>query len=114
MPANYNLITLEGDVSGRQSFFGQGAGRYPTAYNVVQDCVDFSPGKGFYTTPGRKVTVDNSVKLRYYVRTDREDPWLKENTEKHWAGAVVTRPVEVSVMHQWLKAHPDAFMAAFA
>ena len=48
------------------------------------------------------------------VRTDREDPWLKENTEKHWAGAVVTRPVEVSVMHQWLKAHPDAFMAAFA
>ena len=114
VPANYNLITLEGDVSGRQSFFGQGAGRYPTAYNVVQDCVDFSQGKGFYTTPGRKVTVDNSVKLRYYVRTDREDPWLKENTEKHWAGAVVTRPVEVSVMHQWLKAHPDAFMAAFA
>ena len=114
VPANYNLITLEGNVSGRQSFFGQGAGRYPTAYNVVQDCVDFLNGKGFYTNPGRKVEVDNSVKLRYYVRTAQEDAWLRENTEKHWAGAVVTVPVEVGVMHQWLKAHPDAFMAAFA
>ncbi len=114
VPANYNLITLEGNVSGRQSFFGQGAGRYPTAYNVVQDCVDFLNGKGFYTNPGRKVEVDNGVKLRYYVRTAQEDAWLRENTEKHWAGAVVTVPVEVGVMHQWLKAHPDAFMAAFA
>lgn len=39
--------------------------------------MDFSQGKGFYTTPGRKVTVDNSVKLRYYVRTDREDPLVE-------------------------------------
>ena len=51
VPANYNLITLEGDVSGRQSFFGQGAGRYPTAYNVVQDCVDFSQGQGLLHHP---------------------------------------------------------------
>ena len=48
------------------------------------------------------------------VRTAQEDAWLRQNTEKHWAGAVVTVPVEVSVMHQWLKAHPEAFMAAFA
>ena len=114
VPENYNLITLEGQVSGRQSFFGQGAGRYPTAYNVVQDCVDFQKGRGFYTEPGPKVEADNSLKLRYYVRVAQEDVWLRQNTEKHWAGAVVTVPVEVSVMHQWLKAHPEAFMAAFA
>ena len=35
VPSNYNLITLVGKYSGRMSFFGQGAGRYPTAYNVV-------------------------------------------------------------------------------
>lgn len=39
VPMNYNLITFIGETSQRMSFFGQGAGRYPTAYNVV-------PGSG--------------------------------------------------------------------
>lgn len=39
VPMNYNLITFVGETSQRMSFFGQGAGRYPTAYNVV-------PGSG--------------------------------------------------------------------
>ena len=113
VPANYNLITLEGDVSGRQSFFGQGAGRYPTAYNVVQDCVDFTLGKGFYRGYGRKVTVDNGVKMRYYVHGN-EDAWLKEHTKAHWGAAAVTEEVSVEEMHRWLKGHEEAFIAAFA
>ena len=36
VPLNFNLITLEGTASGRMSFYGQGAGRYPTAYNVCR------------------------------------------------------------------------------
>ena len=112
VPANYNLITLEGNVSGRQSFFGQGAGRYPTAYNVVQDCVDFTLGKGFYRGYGRKVPVDNSVKMRYYVR-GTEDAWLKEHRRAHWGAAVVTEEVSVEEMHRWLKEHEEAFIAAF-
>lgn len=51
VPANYNLITLEGDVSGRQSFFGQGAGRYPTAYNVVPGLRGLLPGQGLLHHP---------------------------------------------------------------
>lgn len=113
VPANYNLITLEGDVSGRQSFFGQGAGRYPTAYNVVQDCVDFTKGKGFYRPFGAKVTVDNGVKLRYYVR-GTEDAWLKEHTASHFGAAAVTEEVSVEEMHRWLRDHKEAFIAAFA
>ena len=112
MPANYNLITLEGNVSGRQSFFGQGAGRYPTAYNVVQDCVDLTLGKGFYRGYGRKVPVDNSVKMRYYVR-GTEDAWLKEHRRAYWGAAVVTEEVSVEEMHRWLKEHEEAFIAAF-
>ena len=111
VPTNFNLITLDGDYSGRQSFYGQGAGRYPTAYNVVQDCVDILSGKGFYCAYGEKVAVDNSEKLCYYVRGEA-DPWLAENTAESWNGAVVTKPVPVSEMHAWLKEHPNAFIAA--
>ena len=111
VPANYNLITLVGDVSGRMSFYGQGAGRYPTAYNVVQDCADLLEGTGFYCPYGPKTTVDNSETMCYYVR-GASDPWLAENTAETWGNAVITKPVAVADMHAWLKANPGSFIAA--
>ncbi len=111
VPANYNLITLEGNVSGRQSFFGQGAGRYPTAYNVVQDCADFLTGHGFYGPGGPKVSIDNSEKMVYYVRGEK-DAWLVANGAESWGNAIVTKPVSVEDMHAWLRAHPGSFIAA--
>lgn len=107
VPTNYNLITLRGSTSGRQSFYGQGAGRYPTAYNVIQDCMDLAQGRGFYCAYGPKVPVHNEEMLRYYVRGgDWPDP-----TER-WGEAAVTAPVKVAQMHRWLAAHPGAFIAA--
>ncbi|MBQ8910132.1 MAG: homoserine dehydrogenase [Oscillospiraceae bacterium] len=111
VPANYNLITLIGTASGRMSFYGQGAGRYPTAYNVVQDCTDLLQGKGFYSPYGGKVAADNAVERRFYVRGDK-DAWLEENAQETWGNAIVTKPVSVSAMHAWLKAHPGTFIAA--
>ncbi len=107
VPMNYNLITFVGETSDRMSFYGQGAGRYPTAYNVVQDLVDVLSGKGFYAPYGGKVAADNSEKLTYYVRGH----WDGEVAEK-WGGAVVTKAVSVTEMHAWLKQNPDAFIAA--
>lgn len=107
VPENYNLITLVGSVSGRQSFFGQGAGRYPTAYNVVQDCVDFSLGKGFYSPWGAGVPVRNDELRRYYVR----GPWREEETEARWGSAYITKPVAVCQAHRWLSGHPESFLA---
>ena len=113
VPANFNLITLIGSASGRMSFYGQGAGRYPTAYNVVQDCADVLSGKSFYSPYGEKVSAVNQDALCYYV-SGATDAWLEENTAERWNDAVVTAPVSVSAMHQWLKDHPDAFIAALA
>ena len=112
VPANYNLITLVGSASGRMSFYGQGAGRYPTAYNVVQDCTDVLLGKGFYSVYGGKVAAENDDELRYYVR-GAKDAWIDEIAEEVWGDAVVTKPVTVEAMHQWLADHPEAFIAAF-
>ena len=107
VPMNYNLITFIGETSERMSFYGQGAGRYPTAYNVVQDCVDLLEGKGFYAPYGEKVAACNDGKLTYYVRGN----WTGEVAES-WGNAVVTKPVAVSEIHAWLKENPDAFIAA--
>ena len=113
VPMNYNLISLEGSATGRQSLYGQGAGRYPTAYNVLQDCVDLLAGHGYYGPYGRKTPVCNQGKLRYYVR-GVSDAWLEENKAQTWGNAVITGPVTVAEAHAWLKNHPEAFLAAIA
>ena len=107
VPMNYNLITFLGETSERMSFYGQGAGRYPTAYNVVEDLVDVLAGKGFYAPYGPSVSADNSEKLRFYVRGGWQGA-----VEEHWGDAVVTAPVAVSEIHAWLKEKPEAFIAA--
>ena len=111
VPANYNLITFRGESSGIMSFYGQGAGRYPTAYNVVQDCVDLLEGKGFYSPYGEKTEVSNQEEMCYYVRGE-EDAWLAEHTREHWGSGVITDLVPVQQIHSWRKAHPNAFLAA--
>ena len=107
VPMNYNLITFVGETSDRMSFYGQGAGRYPTAYNVVQDLVDVLEGKSFYAPYGEKVSADTSVELTWYVRGN----WQGEAAE-NWGEAVVTKAVSVGDMHAWIKENPDAFVAA--
>ena len=111
VPANYNLITFRGESSGIMSFYGQGAGRYPTAYNVVQDCVDLLEGKGFYSPYGEKTEVSNQEEMCYYVRGE-EDAWLAEHAREHWGSGVITYLVPVQQIHSWRKAHPNAFLAA--
>ena len=107
VPMNYNLVTFIGETSGRMSFYGQGAGRYPTAYNVVQDLVDVLEGKSFYAPCGEKVSAANDEALAWYVRGS----WQGEVAE-NWGNAVVTKAVPVMQMHAWLKENPDAFAAA--
>ena len=69
--------------------------------------MDEISGKGFYAPYGGKVAADNSDKRTWYVRGG----WNGEAAE-NWGDAVVTAPVAVSEMHAWLKANPDAFVAA--
>ena len=111
VPANYNLITLVGNTSGRQSFFGQGAGRYPTAFNVVQDLVDLTRGTGFYCPYGPKVAVENNEKLSYYIRGGDQSIFADKVAEV-WGNAIVTKPVSVAEIHGWLKENEGAFIAA--
>ena len=110
VPLNFNLITFTGSASDRMSFYGQGAGRYPTAYNVVQDLVDILAGKGFYAPYGGKVSARNDGEYTYYVRGEAWDG----ATEETWGEGVITGKVSVEKMHAWRKAHPNAFIVALA
>ena len=113
VPLNYNLISFEGASCGPMKLYGQGAGRYPTAYNVLQDCVDLTLGKGYYSVCQGPAEAVNSLERSFYVR-GCSDSWLDSVTAEHWGEGVVTKPVSVDEMHRWLKNHPNVFMAAIA
>lgn len=102
---NFNLICYDAEYAGRQSFYGQGAGRYPTAYNVVEDLLDVEKDEApFYADTATPVHVANDrYSPRYYVRTQLADPWLDSVTADRWETGVVTQPVTVQQMHAWAR-----------
>ena len=117
VPANFNLITYEAEQLGRQSFYGQGAGRFPTAENVVQDCLTVLSGKrGFYTDRAVPMFLTSGEAHPYYVRTGAPDAFLRGRTAETWDnGAVITGAVDVYEMLAWAKAQrekdPGVFIA---
>ena len=117
VPKNFNLITYCGERVGRHSFFGQGAGRYPTAFNAVEDCLDIVAGKpGFYTQAMKPAPVLCGGEAHpYYVRTACPDAFLQSVTVEHWGDGVVTACVSVEEMLRWGRAQlakdPGCFLA---
>ena len=107
VPQNYNLISFQSEYLGRQSYFGQGAGRYPTASNVVQDCLDIAEGKQrFYADASQPMTPDNDgITHAYYVRGAADDPWLESVAVDTLGDGVITKSVRVSTVLPWAKAH---------
>ena len=109
VPANYNLISLESDSLGCQSFFGQGAGRYPTAMNVLQDCADILENKRFYCGCGAPAAVSNEKEMLFYVRGAHVPDEL---VSQSWGSGVLTRPVAVGEFHRRMQTEHGAFFAA--
>ena len=99
---NFNMITLFGESVGRLSFFGQGAGKYPTGNALAQDIIDIVNGSVELAFNPSDVTVDNSTLKRcYYIRTKANiegeivDTKEKINNNNH----IITKPISVKDMH---------------
>lgn len=117
VPANFNLITYEGEQIGPQSFYGQGAGQMPTAANVVQDCLSIAEGRrAFYAEKAVPTALDGSGEAHpYYVRTAAPDTWLRSHTADTWDKGIVTGAVNTYDMLAWAKRQrevdPTCFIA---
>ena len=99
---NFNMITLFGKSVGRLSFFGQGAGKYPTGNALAQDIIDIVKGDTALSFAPNDVTVDNSaVKRSYYIRTKAHiEGDVVASLEKIGGNNyIMTKPMSVSEMH---------------
>ncbi len=100
---NNNMISLVGDNVGQLSFFGQGAGKYPTGTAVAHDVIDIINGDVSTISPGANIKVDNSsVSKNYYVRTKADVPAeiIKSNKVINGYNFIITNLISVSAMHE--------------
>lgn len=114
---NLNLISFEAEHVGRESFYGFGAGRYPTAYTVVEDCIDVAGGvkKAYNNVMNSSVIKNSDTVHKYYVRTDYNNDWFKSLSKENCANGVITEEVSVKDMHSFcneaLAAGKECFIA---
>ena len=102
---NNNFVSLFGEYSGRLSFFGQGAGKYPTGASVAADMIAICTGKNISVVCSGEGTVKNEEELRrYYIRTKdaaaSASDIVETCEEKNGEFYIVTREISVETMHK--------------
>jgi len=99
---NNNMISLVGRSVGQLSFFGQGAGKYPTGVSVAQDVIDVVNGDSDVVSAGKKLAIDNSTVVHsYYVRTKAAFPseYIDRCEKLDSENYIITKPVSVLKIH---------------
>ena len=114
VPQNYNLIAYDADNVGHGSYMGFGAGRYPTAYTVTNDCIDVANGvKKTYNDTMDSVKPDNNAVSHCYYISAATLPDVK--IKEKWNNGVITEEMSVKEMHtlykKMLESDPEAFIA---
>ncbi len=96
---NFNLVSLQGDRVGDLSFYGQGAGKDPTGFALVQDMLDLAEQSLERKYVYQEALVDNSkVAFRYYVRTpDGEGTVTDEMSVADMVTYAATLPAETFI-----------------
>ncbi len=117
---NNNMISLVGDSVGELSFYGQGAGKYPTGVAVAQDVIDIVNGDFVNILPEREVRVDNSLVIKeYYIRTkaDIDEGYIASVKIINDNKFIITKPISVSEAHKLaeivLSKDGESFFAGF-
>ena len=117
---NNNMVSLYGKNVGKLSFYGQGAGKYPTGHSLACDVIDIITGKASFEYNPKELSVDNNnLKRKYFIRTTSdvsgEIVFRKEQVDN--VRYIITNYVSVSSMNRFAKeillADEFAFIAGF-
>lgn len=114
VPANFNIVSLEGTTVGPLKFYGQGAGSLPTGNAMVQDVLDYAAGRRPRYDFSLALGYDPTLLVGDYVyRTTMPKP---DGAEPFAKGAWLVRDIDPAkaraLFDQALAQDPTSFMAA--
>lgn len=101
IPLVENMAYFVGVNAGMQRFTGAGAGRYATAYAVVNDLIDIArnPNAYEFAVTDRHMDIDNTRDVKRYAVRGLDIPGSDIG-----AGLVLTREMSSDEMHRMVKA----------
>ena len=103
---NNNMISLFGEYVGRLSFYGQGAGKYPTGNALAQDIVNILQGDtALICTENSAVVCNDEAKRAYFIRTNALLPLDFISSEETIGETryIFTKEISVAQMHKYAK-----------
>ena len=114
VPANFNIVSLEGTTVGPLKFYGQGAGSLPTGNAMVQDVLDYAAGRRPRYDFSLALDYDPTLLVGDYVyRTTMPKP---DGAEPFAKGAWLVRNIDPAkaraLFVEALAQDPTSFMAA--
>ena len=113
---NLNYACYRGDGCGEMNFSGQGAGKLPTASNVLRDICCIQGGRFYLTDEScREVSIRRDALRRYCLRvperTEVPEAWIGTRLTDGKLDFIETVDVPVWDMHAFAKKNPRAFFA---
>ncbi|UUV99528.1 homoserine dehydrogenase [Vagococcus luciliae] len=97
IPSNNNIASLEGQTIGTLKFYGQGAGKLPTANAVIQDILDISKNMSYLDTDNDENSVIIDTKQNHYTFIIRTNESVDANLIKETDGDyLITHPITLS------------------
>lgn len=84
VPGNFNIASLQTDTIGELKFYGQGAGKLPTANAIVQDIIDIQEQKEMHVVLDKPLHFDSTLlSERFIIRTTNnlKNQWI---IKKEW------------------------------
>lgn len=125
IPENFNIASLQGTTIGDLKFYGQGAGKLPTANAIVQDIIDIAQN-----TPTNVCNLDQELRYdtsliqgTYLIRSTIAPASMKSLLKEAYADVVDYKDLAYTwtntisayqmhrIMQEILKLDSDAFMA---
>lgn len=114
---NVNFAWYEAEGCGRMCYIGQGAGKLPTAANVLRDLYAVREGARCMTdeccTPAvpDNTAAGHSYYLRLPLTALLPAEWINDKTQDDTWQYILTAPLSVQVMHACVAQYPGAFAA---
>ena len=113
---NLNYAWYLGESCGPMSFSGQGAGKLPTASNVLRDIISVDSGRRYMTDEScRPMSIRSDATHRYCLRVPSGTPvpqgWIDSRETDGEFDFIETVPVPVMAMHEFAAQNPRAFFA---
>ena len=117
---NNNMISLFGQYVGRLSFYGQGAGKYPTGNALAQDIIDILNGDTALTVSEKHLPIcHNKARRTYFIRTKSTASFDFFDTVETIGDTryILTKETDILTMHQaadrMLSEDGESFFAGF-